>query len=84
MARCTSTTTITDPQDMRNMGGLRHKMPLTFWTFLIGGMALAGFPFITAGFWSKDEIFAECLVSLVTRSQPLGLFVLVMLAWPLS
>jgi NADH-quinone oxidoreductase subunit L len=45
-----------DPQDMFNMGGLRKKMPITFWTFLIGGLALAGFPIITAGFWSKDEI----------------------------
>ncbi len=45
-----------DPQDMRNMGGLREKMPITFWTFLIGGMALSGLPFITAGFWSKDEV----------------------------
>jgi NADH-quinone oxidoreductase subunit L len=34
----------TDPQDMRYMGGLRQKMPITFWTFLIGGMALSGFP----------------------------------------
>lgn len=48
-----------DPQDMRNMGGLRHKMPVTFWTFTIGGLALAGFPLVTAGFWSKDEIFAD-------------------------
>ncbi|MFZ6031290.1 MAG: NADH-quinone oxidoreductase subunit L [Chloroflexota bacterium] len=48
-----------DPQDMMNMGGLRHKMPLTFITFLIGGLALAGFPFVTAGFWSKDEILAD-------------------------
>ena len=48
-----------DPQDMFNMGGLRKKMPLTFWTFLIGGFALSGFPLLTAGFWSKDEIFAE-------------------------
>jgi NADH-quinone oxidoreductase subunit L len=48
-----------DPQDMHNMGGLRHKMPITFWTFLIGGFALAGFPFVTAGFWSKDEILAD-------------------------
>jgi len=48
-----------DPQDMFNMGGLRKKMPITFWTFLIGGFALSGFPLITAGFWSKDEIFAE-------------------------
>ena len=48
-----------DPQDMFNMGGLRKKMPITFWTFLIGGLALSGFPFFTAGFWSKDEIFAD-------------------------
>ena len=48
-----------DPQDMLNMGGLRKKMPITFWTFLIGGFALSGFPLITAGFWSKDEILAE-------------------------
>jgi NADH-quinone oxidoreductase subunit L len=45
-----------DPQDMRNMGGLRKKMPVTFWTYLIGALALTGFPLITAGFWSKDEI----------------------------
>jgi NADH-quinone oxidoreductase subunit L len=48
-----------DPQDMFNMGGLRKKMPITFWTFLIGGLALSGFPVITAGFWSKDEILAD-------------------------
>lgn len=48
-----------DPQDMFNMGGLRSKMPRTFWTFLIGGFALSGFPLITAGFWSKDEILAD-------------------------
>lgn len=48
-----------NPQDMFNMGGLRKKMPITFWTFLIGGFALSGFPIITAGFWSKDEILAD-------------------------
>jgi NADH-quinone oxidoreductase subunit L len=48
-----------DPQNMFNMGGLRKKMPITFWTFLIGGFALSGFPVLTAGFWSKDEILAE-------------------------
>jgi NADH-quinone oxidoreductase subunit L len=48
-----------DPQDMFNMGGLRKKMPVTFITFLIGGLALSGFPLITAGFWSKDEILGE-------------------------
>ncbi|MCJ7624456.1 MAG: NADH-quinone oxidoreductase subunit L [Anaerolineaceae bacterium] len=47
-----------DPQDMFNMGGLRTKMPITFWTFLIGGFALSGFPLVTAGFWSKDAIIA--------------------------
>lgn len=48
-----------DPQDMMNMGGLRHKMPVTFITFLLGGLALSGFPLVTAGFWSKDEILAD-------------------------
>src|SRR5215212_3130579 len=48
-----------DPQNMFNMGGLRRKMPITFWTFLIGGFALSGFPLVTAGFWSKDEILAD-------------------------
>ena len=41
--------------NMSDMGGLRKKMPITFWTMLIGSLALAGiFPF--AGFWSKDEL----------------------------
>ena len=46
-------------QDMMELGGLRKKMPKTFWTFLAGGLALSGFPIITAGFWSKDEILAH-------------------------
>ena len=44
-----------DEQDMRKMGGLRKKMPITFITFLIGWLAIAGIPPF-AGFWSKDEI----------------------------
>ena len=44
-----------DEQDMRKMGGLREKMPLTFWTFLISTLAIAGIPPL-AGFFSKDEI----------------------------
>ena len=48
-----------DPQDMLNMGGLAKRMPTTYWTFVIGGFSLAGFPFVTAGFWSKDEILAD-------------------------
>ncbi len=43
--------------DMMQMGGLRKKMPYTFWTFLAGMLALAGVPPL-AGFWSKDEILA--------------------------
>ncbi len=46
-------------QDMMELGGLRKKMPKTFWTFVAGGFALSGFPIITAGFWSKDEILAH-------------------------
>ncbi len=49
-----------DPQDMRNMGGLSKKMPVTFVTFLIGGLALAGVPPLS-GFFSKDEIMAAAL-----------------------
>jgi len=69
-----------DPQDMRFMGGLRHKMPITFWTFLIGGMALSGFPFITAGFWSKDEIFADAWYQWSHDQKILGLVVFITLA----
>ncbi len=47
-----------DPQDMRNMGGLRARMPVTYWTYVIGTLALAGI-FPLAGFWSKDEILAD-------------------------
>ena len=43
--------------DMRFMGGLRKEMPITYWTFLIGSLSLAGL-FPLAGFWSKDEILA--------------------------
>ena len=44
-----------DPQDMRNMGGLRKKMPITFLTFLVSTIAIAGIPGFS-GFFSKDEI----------------------------
>ena len=62
-----------DPQDMRNMGGLRHTMKLTFWVYLIGALALAGiFPF--AGFWSKDEILLDASL----HNQPV--FIMLLLA----
>jgi NADH-quinone oxidoreductase subunit L len=47
-------------QDIWQMGNLRKKMPVTFWTFLIGALALSGIPPF-AGFYSKDSILAQCL-----------------------
>jgi len=47
-----------DANDMRNMGGLRNRMPTTFWVYMVGTLALAGIPPL-AGFWSKDEILAD-------------------------
>jgi NADH-quinone oxidoreductase subunit L len=41
--------------DMRKMGGLRSKLPITHMTFLVGALAISGFPLLS-GFWSKDEI----------------------------
>jgi NADH-quinone oxidoreductase subunit L len=56
-------------EDMWEMGGLKEEMPVTYWTFLSGSLALAGiFPF--AGFWSKDEALFETLVHGL-GSQPL-------------
>ena len=48
--------------DIRRFSGLRTGMPWTYWTFLIAGLALAGFPLL-AGFWSKDEIVHAAWVS---------------------
>ena len=48
-------------QDIRNMGGLRKELPITYWTFLIGAIAIAGV-FPLSGFFSKDEILFETFV----------------------
>ena len=48
-------------QDMRKMGGLRKKIPITFWTMLIGALSMVGMiPF--AGFWAKDEIIGATFI----------------------
>ena len=47
-------------QDIWQMGNLRKKMPITFWTFLVGALALSGVPPFS-GFYSKDSIFAQAM-----------------------
>lgn len=49
---------MSDEQDMRRMGGLRKKLPVTFLTMLIGTIAISGIPPLS-GFFSKDEILAH-------------------------
>jgi NADH-quinone oxidoreductase subunit L len=49
-------------QDLRRMGGLRRRIPVTFWTFAVATAAIAGF-WPLAGFWSKDEIIWFALAS---------------------
>ena len=46
---------MSDEQDMRKMGGLRKRIPLTYWLMIVGTLALTGFPFLS-GFYSKDLI----------------------------
>jgi NADH-quinone oxidoreductase subunit L len=53
-------------QDMRKMGGLKDKLPITYWTFVVGSLTLAGFP-LTAGFFSKDDLLVSAW-----SSGPLG------------
>src|SRR3954454_6476696 len=60
-----------DAQDMRNMGGLRQYMPLTFWVMLIATLAIAGIPPFS-GFFSKDEILAAAFA----RGQTIPIYVL--------
>lgn len=50
----------TDPQDIQNMGGLKSRMPITFWTFIVYTLAISGVP-LTSGFLSKDSILAGTL-----------------------
>ncbi len=64
---------VSDEQDIRKMGGLKSKIPVTHITFLIGTLAITGFPLLS-GFYSKDEILA------VAFSQNIGLYILVLIS----
>jgi len=63
-----------DPQDMRNMGGLRRRMPVTYFVYLIGTLALMGI-FPLAGFWSKDEILADAWTAGLQDNNVVGYIV---------
>ena len=52
-----------EEHDMFRMGGLRHELPVIFWTFLIGSASLAAVPLVTAGFYSKDLILFDVWAS---------------------
>jgi NADH-quinone oxidoreductase subunit L len=59
-------------QDLRRMGGLKSELPVTYWTFLIGALAIAGVPGL-AGFFSKDEILYRTFASGHTLLWVVGL-----------
>ncbi|MDP2383981.1 MAG: NADH-quinone oxidoreductase subunit L [Nitrospirota bacterium] len=59
-------------QDMRRMGGLKDKLPVTYWTFVVGSLALSGFP-LTSGSFSKDELLIA-----TWSAGPLGQFLTVL------
>ncbi len=67
-------------QDMRKMGGLRRKMPVTYWTMLVAGGALAALPPL-AGFWSKDEILSGAFLSGQTALWAVGIVTAILTAF---
>ncbi|MCC7418583.1 MAG: NADH-quinone oxidoreductase subunit L [Acidobacteria bacterium] len=66
-------------QDLRRMGGLRKDLPITYWTFLVGALAIAGVPGL-AGFFSKDEILFRTFASGHTLLWAIGLLTSLMTA----
>ena len=69
-----------DEQDMRRMGGLSKKIPITYATMLIGAVAISGIPPL-AGFFSKDEILGEAFKSGFLWVWAIGIVVAVMTAF---
>ena len=70
-------------ENMWDMGGLKSRMPVTYYTFLAGSLALAGiFPF--AGFWSKDEVLYEALIHAPGEPLLFGGYVMGLLAVPVT
>ncbi|WP_418282271.1 NADH-quinone oxidoreductase subunit L [Halorubrum sp. DTA98] len=70
-------------ENMWDMGGLKSKMPVTYYTFLAGSLALAGiFPF--SGFWSKDEILYEAFIHGLSEPLLLGGWIMGLLAVPVT
>ena len=66
-------------QNMWEMGGLKSHLPVTYWTFLVGGLALAGIvPF--SGFWSKDEVLFDALAIALNHPVFLAAYVMGLLA----
>jgi NADH-quinone oxidoreductase subunit L len=70
----------TDPQDMRNMGGLRKKIPITYFVFVVATLAIAGIPGLS-GFFSKDEILASAFSHGAYLPYVLGLIAAVITAF---
>jgi NADH-quinone oxidoreductase subunit L len=68
-----------DKQDLRELGGLRHYTPHTFRTFAVATAAIIGTPFVTAGFYSKDEILFRALASQNSNHLWVGKFVFAVL-----
>jgi NADH-quinone oxidoreductase subunit L len=69
-----------EEQDMRKMGGLAKKIPQTYWTMLIGAIAISGIPPL-AGFFSKDEILGEAFKSQFYWVWGIGIFVAILTAF---
>jgi NADH-quinone oxidoreductase subunit L len=69
-----------EEQDMRRMGGLAKKIPITYWTMLIGSLAIAGIPPL-AGFFSKDEILGEAFSNGFVVVWAIGIVVAMMTAF---